>query len=271
MLPNFLVVGAEKAGTSTFAGMLAEHPDVFMCDPKEPRFFSHNWSKGLHWYESLFAGAGNHQAIGEASPAYTWAPESMCVPQRIHQCLGNIRYLYIVRNPIERMISHYRHALVYRWIPDHTSFETALKLRPGLKNCSRYFYQIEQYLPYTSRKQWHVVVLEEMMQDYQKDADGVFRFLGIEKIPLARLQVRNISDEKGRPPLLLQCLRPLPDFLPHSCLEFVRKLSRKLGKKIPKPEITEGLRNALWEELKPDVHKLGDFCGRDFLTIWGIR
>lgn len=270
LLPNFLVVGAEKAGTSTLAAMLAEHPEVFICNPKEPRFFSQNWNKGLQWYASLFTGAVNYQAVGEASPAYTWAPESRDVPRRIHQCLGNIRYLYIVRNPIERMISHYRHALLYRWIPDHTAFETALKLRPGLKNCSRYFYQIEQYLPYTSRQQWHVVVLEELMKDYQSNADEIFRFLGIGEITLTHLQIRNISNEKGQPPMLFERFRPLPEFLPHSALELVRKLSGKLGKKIPRPEIKEYLRNSLIKELKPDIEKLSDFCGKDFPTIWGI-
>ena len=271
MLPNFLIVGAEKAGTTTLAAMLSEHPEVFMCDPKEPRFFTyHNWHRGLHWYESLFNDADGYKAIGEASPAYTWAPDSIEAPKRIYQCLGNIRYIYIVRNPINRMISHYRHALFHRWIPDHTSFEDALELIPGLKNCSRYFYQIEQYLPYTRREQWHIVILEELIEHHHNIANEMFRFLEIDEISLTQPQSKNVSDEKRRPPMLIKHLKFLKPYIPNSVAHFGRQLASKLGKEIEKPDISECTRGALIKELKPDIQRLSDFCGKDFKTIWHI-
>ena len=163
MLPNFIVVGSEKAGTTTLASILDMHSDVFMCKPKEPRFFSnHNWNKGVDWYKDLFKGSKGYKAIGEASTAYTWAPESSKTPKRIHETLGDIKYVYILRNPVERVISHYRHALYCNWVPRNTSMEDTLSKIPAIKECSKYFYQIEQYLPYTKREQWHIIVLEEL-------------------------------------------------------------------------------------------------------------
>ena len=271
MLPNFIIVGAEKAGTTTLAGMLTEHPEVFMCDPKEPRFFTHhNWDRGLHWYERLFNGADGYKAVGEASPAYTWAPESIEAPKRIYECLGDIRYLYIVRHPVERMISHYRHALYCRWIPDGTSFEAALELRRGLKDCSRYFYQIEQYLPYTRQEQWHIVVLEELTKDHQNVAKEMFRFLEIDETSPTQLRSENVSDRKRRPPMLLEHLRSLKRHLPDSVVRLGKRLTYKLGKDIERPDISEDACDALMAELKPDIRRLGDFCGKDLKAIWKI-
>ena len=271
MHPNFLIVAAEKAGTTTLAAMLSQHPEVFICEPKEPRFFTHhNWDRGLHWYESLFNGADGYKAIGEASPAYTWAPESIDVPKRIYRCLGDIRYLYIVRHPIERIISHYRHAIFYRWIPDHTSFEAALELIPGLKNCSRYFFQIEQYLSYTRREQWHIVVLEELIEDHQKVTMEMFCFLEIDETPSTKLRFENVTDKKRRSPVLFEHLRHLQHYLPDFVMRLGRHLEYKLGKKIEKPDISENVRAALMEELKPDIQRLSDFCGKDLKSIWRI-
>jgi hypothetical protein len=271
VLPNFLIVGAEKAGTTTLAVTLAEHPEVFICDLKEPRFFTNpNWDKGLHWYESLFRGADGYKAIGEASPAYTWAPESSEAPKRIYECLGDIRYIYAVRNPIQRMISHYRHALHYRWIPDHTSFEAALELKPGLKNCSRYFYQIEQYLPYTRREQWHIVVLEELIEDYQNVANAMFKFLEIGEISLTQLRSENVSDDKVRPPMLFHRMKFLQQYFPDSVVRLGRELASRLGKRVERPDIPEYTCGDLMEELGPDIQRLSEFCGKDFGAIWRI-
>lgn len=272
MLPNFLIVGAEKAGTTTLASMLAEHPEVFMCDPKEPQFFTHHkWDRGLRWYERLFDGADGYKAIGEASPAYTWAPESIEAPKRIYECLGEIKYLYIVRDPVERMISHYRHALHFRWIPDGTSFEAALDLHGGLKDCSRYFYQIEQYLPYTRQEQWHIVVLEELTENHHNVAKEMFRFLKIDETTPPQLHSENVSDKKRRPPILIEHLKSIKHYMPDSVVRWGKHLTYKLGKRIERPDISEDLRDALMEELKPDIQKLSDFCGKDFRAIWNIN
>lgn len=223
----------------------------------------------MGWYESLFDGAEGHKAIGEATPLYTWAPENAAVPERIFRVLGDIKYIYIVRSPIERMISHYRHALYFRWIPDNTTFEAALELVPGLKNCSRYFYQIEQYLPYTTPQQWHVVVLEELIAHPNKFANEVFRFLGIDEIALAELPAKNVMDGKRRrrrPSARLDFLGP---YFPSPLLRLGRRWSKRYGKRIPRPHIPEHVRSALARDLKPDVLKLSEFTGKDLESIWG--
>ncbi len=206
-LPNFLIVGAEKAGTTTLAATLSRHPDIFMCDPKEPRFFSHNWHKGLDWYKSLFVTGEGFQTVGEASPAYTCAPVISDVPQRIYDVLGDVKYIYIVRHPVDRIISHYRHAIQYRWIPASTPLEHSYELAPSLKNCSRYYYQVERYFPYTKRSQWHIVVLEELIQSPQPVMDALFEFLGLPRHVISELPHENKSNNKRRCRTNSRCCR----------------------------------------------------------------
>jgi hypothetical protein len=264
-------VGAEKAGTTTLATMLGEHPDVFMCDPKEPRFFTDpNWNRGVAWYESLFDGAGGFRAVGEATPAYTTAPESMEPPERIHQTLGDIKYIYMVRHPIERVISHYRHAQIFRWIPEDLPLEQAIERKSIIKDCSRYHYQIEQYLPYTEPEQWHVVVLEELLVDTGAVQREVLRFLEVDESVLAPMRSENVSGEKARTPFLIETFRPIRGLLPRSAINFGRRLADRLGRKIGKPDLPDDVITALREELKPEARRLGEFCGKDLLSIWSL-
>ncbi len=269
MLPNFIIVGAEKAGTTSLASLLSSHPQVFMCEPKEPRFFSdHNWEKGIRWYEALFEGANGCKAIGEASPAYTWAPESDSIAERIKTALGDIKYIYIVRDPVERMISHYRHALLYRWIPNSTSFEDSLQLLPSVKNCSRYYYQISRYLGHTDKGQWHILSLENLKSDPQHEMNRLFEFLEIEKKSFEDFSSMNSSDEKGQRPRFIDSIQKIQSFVPKPIVQVGKKIMDKYGKKIERPELSNHLKNELYKELEEDIEKLESFCGQSFQSAW---
>src|SRR5215211_9390855 len=107
-LPNFLVIGAMKAGTTSLYHYLRHHPQVFMPEIKELNFFNplRNWRRGVEWYEEQFEGIPDSVvAIGEASTSYTKFPWIREVPARITSVLGEIRLIYVVRDPIERMQS----------------------------------------------------------------------------------------------------------------------------------------------------------------------
>jgi hypothetical protein len=73
-LPNFLIIGAMRSGTTSVARQLGEHPDVFMAPQKEIHFFDFHWEKGIEWYRAQFRGAGDESAVGEASPSYLHDP-----------------------------------------------------------------------------------------------------------------------------------------------------------------------------------------------------
>src|SRR4051812_42429120 len=104
--PDFLIVGAAKAGTTSLAAYLAEHPDVFMARRKELHFFGREkeYRRGWEWYCSHFEGAGDARAVGEATPDYMWRERAV---ERIAQDLPKARIIATLRHPVDRAYSHY--------------------------------------------------------------------------------------------------------------------------------------------------------------------
>ena len=105
--PTFLIIGAPKTGTTSLWALLSEHPDVFVFPWKGTQFFSKRYDWGFAWYESLFDEGSDATAIGESSANYSLGPSDSPVPQRIADYLPGVRLIYMVRNPLERIESHY--------------------------------------------------------------------------------------------------------------------------------------------------------------------
>jgi hypothetical protein len=121
-LPTFILVGAEKAGTSWLSRNLARHPDVFMA-PGEIHFFDvdSNFRRGIDWYAGHFSNSGACTAIGEKSPGYLnlfragkWQAH---VPKRVRATLPDVRLIFVLRDPVRRAISAARHHMFRRRIP----------------------------------------------------------------------------------------------------------------------------------------------------------
>src|SRR4051794_28578727 len=109
-LPDFIVIGTTKGGTTSLWRYLSDHPDIFMPTRKELRFFSNNerWRQGVEWYARQFEGAGEHQLVGEASPQYTSWPRYPHVPERMASVVPNAKLIYLVRDPVARTASLWR-------------------------------------------------------------------------------------------------------------------------------------------------------------------
>src|SRR5688572_24468381 len=113
MLPNFFIIGAMKAGTTSLWQYLRRHPEIFMSKLKEPGYFTEElrWDQGIEWYRSLFDDAGSARAVGEASTSYTKWPRFAGIPARMHALVPEARLIYLVRDPGDRIRSHYIHNL----------------------------------------------------------------------------------------------------------------------------------------------------------------
>ena len=103
-LPNFLIIGAGKCGTTSAANYLMQHPDIFMPAVKEPGFFSNEdiWNRGLAWYRSLYWLHRGESVIGEATNAYSALGLYPNTVDRIKATLSNVKILYFVRHPLKR-------------------------------------------------------------------------------------------------------------------------------------------------------------------------
>src|SRR4051812_23135116 len=104
LLPNLLVIGAAKAGTTSLWHYLDAHPSVFMAPAKELHFFDldENWNRGIPWYAEHFAGSESSPVVGEATPGYTRYPHRPHAAARAAATVPDARLIYLVRDPIER-------------------------------------------------------------------------------------------------------------------------------------------------------------------------
>jgi hypothetical protein len=271
MRPTFIVIGAMKAGTTSLAAYLRLHREVFMTTPKEPQFFaSPRWEQeGLDWYERLFAPAGSARARGEASTTYTMAPHIPHVPERIAATVPDVRLVYLIRNPIDRIRSQYVHHADA--LGERRPLATMLHEEPAFLDFSRYGMQIDGYLEHFARERMLVVSSEALRREPQSVLERVYRFIGVDPDHRADIGVeRNRGVEKRRvwravrgPRALLHRSRALRQ-LPMSAKQRLRRVvSSPINVAVP-----ADLEAEIWAELAPDLARLRAIVGDDF-DLWG--
>ncbi len=194
-LPTFLIVGAARSATTTLWDHLRAHPDVFMPEVKEPSFFveQYGWRYGLDWYLSLFDGSEESVARGEASVLYTQAHNHPGVPERIARLVPEIRLVYLVRHPVERLLSQYRYeARLKRVRP----IDEVL-LDPGFLSISMYAFQLERFLRHFERDQILWLTTDELGRDPIATVQRTLRFVGVPSawVPSNPGQVLNRGEE----------------------------------------------------------------------------
>jgi hypothetical protein len=260
-LPTFLIIGAMKSGTSSLWRYLSAHPQVYMSVDKEPGFFVERltWNNGLDWYRSLFDAAGDAIAVGEGSTSYTKAPMHAGVPARIASVLPDVRMIYLVRHPIERMVSQYIHR---RSSGKETHpIEEALLAKPNYVDLSRYAYQIEQFTEHFDRTQILVITSEALRDRRAATMARVESFIGVETggqragidtvhHRSADKRIRTRTLDRLRQRTLVRTLRR------HAPLPARRVASRLLSKKASREHvaISDELRETLTEQLPRRSH-----------------
>lgn len=183
-LPDFIIVGAAKSGTSTLFDHLCHHSRVFGSAEKEPCFFDAAvaWNEGLDWYRSLFADAAPHQLCVEASTNYTRYPQVPGVPERIKETVPRAKLIYIVRDPVDRAYSHFVHRHMKELYPNqpfHMAFDEFVAHDPMCIDSSRFDLQIDRYLEHFPREQMLVLSFEELLSDPADLLERVQRFLDL--------------------------------------------------------------------------------------------
>jgi hypothetical protein len=177
VLPNLIVIGAAKCGTTSLHEYLDEHPQIAMSREKELHFFvdRKNWGRGLDWYEAQFDASA--PVRGESSPGYSAYPLYEGVAERMAATIPDAKLVYLVRDPVERIVSHYTHRTV-NW-PEMGTLEEALAdahVREWLVTPSRYWLQLEQYLEHFPPEQILVVESDELRASLPR----IFEFAGVD-------------------------------------------------------------------------------------------
>jgi hypothetical protein len=243
-----------------------------MSKEKELEFFidRRNWSKGLEWYASHFRGEGAIR--GESSPNYTNYPHYLGVPARMFAVLPSARLIYLVRDPIERMISHYVHQFSDN--REHRSLEVALGSQGDNEYLFRslYYLQLQQYLAYYPGAQILVISAEDLKDHRSATLRQVFEFLEVDPDFSCRRYAlqRHRSARKRRKTALgrriaeaapAKLLQRLPQRIRWPVEEL---LYLPLSRQVERPVLSQELRGRLVEQLRNDVNQLRAFSGCDF-------
>jgi len=179
-LPDFLIIGAQKAGTSSLWAYLRQCDRVFMPEPKEPQFFSEKWNRGIDWYTSLFADADRGELCGEGSTHYSTRQAWPDVPRRIHETCPDVRLVYLLRDPVERIRSLYQQRLHSR--VEHRSLEKLLENEPEYLDGCAYADQMAAYFKYFDRDQILVLPSDRLLTHRVEVVNRVFRFLDLPEV-----------------------------------------------------------------------------------------
>jgi hypothetical protein len=274
--PSFLLIGAAKSGTTAVYRYLQQHPQVFLSEPKEPRFFAFEGHpldfKGLRgdsWrrefyttrdrYLALFAGAGDRHAVGEASVMYL---SEAGTAARIHRYVPEMKIMAILRDPVERAFSNF----VYLRAEGRESVEEfgdALRAEQERRSANwiSWFYyrgrgmygeQLKPYYSLFDRKQIRVWLYEDLVNDPARMTREMFAFLGVdESFQPDFSQKHNVTRIPARPWLgALMKGRPWLDWLA-----------------APKPVFPPDVRARLRESYREDLLLAEDLIGRD-LSEW---
>ncbi len=178
--PTFVIIGAMKCGTTSLHSYIGEHPDVFVSDPKEVDFFSHdkNFVRGVDWYFAHFV--TDKSVRGEGSPNYLKRHLFPKAAERLASLLSDARLLCLVRHPIDRLVSHYVHAVIQgretRPLPHVLADESPFTKM--LLDTGRYEYQLEPWLDAFPRAQFWFGTTEQLAQDHAGTMRSVLAFLG---------------------------------------------------------------------------------------------
>jgi len=177
-LPTFLIIGAQKCGTSALHSYLDRHPEISMSRPKDLDFFLavRNWSRGEAWYRSRFD--PRSPARGEASPNYTAHPVWQDVAERMVRTVPDARLVYLVRDPLARIASHWAHNWALR--REVAPLDVVLRREPIYVARSRYMAQLDEYLRVFPVKQLLVLEQQDLLARRTQTLERVFAFLGVD-------------------------------------------------------------------------------------------
>lgn len=273
-LPDFVIVGAMKAGTTSLAAWLRAHPQVFVPGEKELHFFDTFWDRGVDWYRSLFAGAPDGAVVGEATPNYMVVDHWV---DRMASVLPDARLIAVLRHPVDRAWSHYRHSVTRgdeqrpfaRAIEDERAGDTDHWTNKGTLARGRYLEQLRGLMRHYDRARIHVGLFDELKEQPATFFASVCRFLGVDEVVPS--VVGEVFDPYDTDPAIQRLAqpseRPAPAWKRGAAKVLAPLRRRERVDEGPEERMTTEVRSALIEYFRPYNEELARWLGRD-LSRW---
>lgn len=275
-LPNLFVIGAAKAGTTALHNYLADHPEICMSNPKEPGIFARaDWKDDLAAYERMFS-VDDAPVRGESTTAYTRSPLIQGIPGRVGSTCPEARLIYMVRDPIDRLVALYVQRYSRLW--EHRTLAAALKDRDQMANPymaeSRYATQLELWLEHFPSERILVLDQEDLRRNREGALRRIFEFLGVEaRVPANVDREFNVTRVKERltpaGARMSFFLQPVTRRLPEGAREAVLRSRLIRAEKIGTPALGDDLRALLKDELAEEAARFRALTGMAF-EDWSV-
>lgn len=268
MLPNFLIIGAPRSGTTWMARNLRQHPDIYMPRKKELHFFDAHYEKGIEYYEAFFEARDQESAVGEATPAYLHGLYTdYDVPMLIRKHLSSAKLIACLRNPVDRAYSRYCNAKAKFPAYADSSFEDMLESVPELIEEGFYYDQIMRYYDRFPSDQILLLLFDDLKSNPTGFLRGIFLYLRVDPdfvSPLTEVRASASSSKRrmGRFRTLSYLHRGLIRIEAFKTASVVAKWNR-----IEVPPMKSDTRRQLVEVYRNQNLKLQDLMGRD-LSEW---
>lgn len=274
-LPNFLVIGAQRAGTTLLHYILDAHPQVYVPRRrKEIHYFDWYFDRGAEWYAGFFPEgrqATKYRAIGEVTPDYLFEERA---PQRIRAVLPGCRFVVSLRDPLRRAYSWYLFSL--RSFNEQRTFDEFLRGSPETLERGLYSQQLRRYFEVYPRSQFIILIYEELLADPAPHLSRLAEFLGLScgwQDPVGLTRQRINASEIPRFRAAFARAQRIGEAFTRRDLDWVVWLARSFG--IPRmfgtrssrPELSEGARCKLMDYYRDEITNLENMLGRD-LSVW---
>ncbi len=285
--PNLFIIGAMKSATSSLHECLDRHPQLYMSRFKEPQYFAPHrtpegylWGQGNpypepgeEWYIRLFEEAGDVKYAGESSTAYTRRPMNEGVADRIHAYCPEAKLIYVMRDPVERALSHYRYNVAN--LREGRPLMKALRDDRQYIDHSRYDFQLDPYLQRFESAQLYLTTMEELVSSPRETMQSLLSWLGVQAIDLGPLPKANVTDgskDRVRPSChrvafwlrhrtSQAVFRRLPTFAQTFARWMITTSSDNDG--ASESQVSEAI-GYLRNELQPSVERLSRLSGRTY-------
>ena len=275
--PDFIIIGAMRAGTTNLADRLARHPDIGMSRLKETDFFieEKNFSRGYDWYRALFP--SGKRVLGEASPNYTKGDVFKGVPARIYKVRPDVKLIYVVRDPVERFWSHYAHScLVHGGLHSPNDI---LKEEEGahILASSLYFRQLTAFLDVFPAVQLRIIDFDDLINAPEKTFVEICAYLDVGPVHnFNRAEKMNSSEQLSTTPawaLRLSQYRGLAGLrsaTPARIRSFLKQaLAGVSGARRQTPPVSAEARERVRAAIAGDAEKFRALTGRAFAN-WSV-
>ena len=276
---DFMILGAMKSGTTTLAKILSMHPDVCFCQIKEPHYFSKSpdWQKYIEDYKALYNPKSN-QICGEASVSYTAYPlNNKNIWQSLYSFNPKLKFIYIMREPIDRIVSHYVHNYLRGFTKE--PFEKVVLHQSNYININRYFTQIRPYIELFGQGQVLLLTFEEFISNKKVTLNKVANFLGIDGSKFIEFETVHANKSLGGPIKNFKAENILQNQLFQTIKSLIPNIMQKKIDDIvnsiyqvnldSKPNVSQEMKKVIYDLLILDIREIENLMGREIIE-WNI-